>query len=159
MRHDRERERESTAAAAPQRAAAFFPFLFFHLHAHINASISHACDVSDTGSITWPVTTPSLPLPHPEGLPDAAWLPQWTTTWSRHSRLWFVQQQVTATAMFAWRRSVFLQYLLDFRLRLDLASTQRQIEHLPRNATWVDQIYPFIYSFMLSLYQEQPAQF
>lgn len=51
----------------------------------------------------------------------------------------------------AWRCSVFLQYLLDFRLRLDLASTQRQIEHLPRNATRVDQIYPFIYSFMLSL--------
>lgn len=96
--------------------------------------------------------SPSLtPPPHPEGLPDAAWLPQWTTTWSRHSRLWFVQQQVTATAMFAWRRSVFLQYLLDFRLRLDLASTQRQIEHLPRNATRADEIYPFIYSFMLSL--------
>lgn len=59
--------------------------------------------------------------------------------------------QWSATAMFAWRCSVFLQYLLDLRLKLDLASTDRQIEHLPRTATRVDQIYLFIYSFMFGL--------
>lgn len=46
---------------------------------------------------------------------------------------------------------MFLQYLLDLRLKLDLASTDWQIEHLPRNATRVDQIYLFIYSFMFGL--------
>lgn len=53
--------------------------------------------------------------------------------------------------VFARRCPVVLQYLLDFRLRLDLASTERQIEHPPRSATRVDQIYLFIYSFVFGL--------
>lgn len=46
-----------------------------------------------------------------------------------------------ATATFARRRCVFLQYWSDWTLRLNLASTESQIEHLPREAMRVEHTY------------------
>lgn len=149
-------EREHSGGGATE-SCRLLSFAFFHLHAHINASISHACDVSDTGSITWPVTTPPPPRSPPSPTLKACQMLLGCHSEQPHDPdiqgfdLFSSKWQWSATAMFAWRCSVFLQYLLDLRLKLDLASTERQIEHLPRNATRVDQIYLFIYSFMFGL--------
>lgn len=100
-----------------------------HTRSSLQWSISHACDVRDTGSITWPVITLTA-----EGLSDTAWLPCWETLKStpfKYSRLWFVWQ-VTIThdcdvCMFVF--VLFCAYVisaitdLDLRVRIDLPST------------------------------------
>lgn len=56
----------------------------------------------------------------------------------------FSKWQRSKTAMFARRRCVFLRHLLD------LACTERQIEHLSQEAMRVEHIYRCIYSFIYS---------